>query len=72
MGNEVLQAGGGWIRGKRRWKAGTFGSTSVMAWCGYDAPQTIPQAGLDGYADGGAGSLDRFQDGLRASHDGTH
>ncbi|WP_368665149.1 MULTISPECIES: alpha/beta hydrolase [Rhodococcus] len=53
-------------------KAGNFGSTSVMAWCGYDAPQTIPQAGLDGYADGGAGSLDRFQDGLRASHDGTH
>ncbi|MFC8930944.1 alpha/beta hydrolase [Rhodococcus sp. NPDC057135] len=58
--------------GQRRWKkAGTFGSTSVMAWCGYDAPQSIPHAGLDGYADGGAGSLGRFQDGLRASHDGV-
>ncbi|WP_336879885.1 alpha/beta hydrolase [Rhodococcus globerulus] len=51
--------------------AGLEGSTSVVTWYGYDAPQTIPQAGLDGYADGGAGSLDRFQDGLRASHDGT-
>ncbi|MFC8930850.1 alpha/beta hydrolase [Rhodococcus sp. NPDC057135] len=53
-------------------KAGIFGSTSVATWYGYDAPQTIRQAGLDGYADGGAGSLGRFQDGLRASHDGTH
>ncbi|MCZ4567336.1 MULTISPECIES: alpha/beta hydrolase [Rhodococcus] len=53
-------------------RAAIAGSTSVTTWYGYDAPQSIPQAGLDGYADGGAGSLDRFQDGLRASHDGTH
>ena len=52
-------------------KAGLSGSTSVTTWYGYDAPQSIPQAGLDGYVDGGAGSLDRFQDGLRASHDGV-
>ncbi|MFD6515752.1 alpha/beta hydrolase [Rhodococcus sp. NPDC060176] len=52
-------------------RAGISGSTSVTTWYGYDAPQTIPQAGLDGYADGGAGSLGRFQDGLRASHDGV-
>ncbi len=46
-------------------------STSVIAWVGYNAPQDIfPQAAENSYADGAKQDLDRFQDGLRASHDG--
>ncbi|WP_370949053.1 alpha/beta hydrolase [Amycolatopsis sp. cg5] len=44
-------------------------STSVITWAGYDAPQSLPAAGSTDYADGGAPRLDRFQDGLAASHD---
>lgn len=47
------------------------GSTSVVVWYGYNAPPTIPEAGLDKFADDGAPRLDSFQDGLRASHDGA-
>jgi hypothetical protein len=46
-------------------------STSVIAWVGYDAPQhPVWDAGSDEYADGAKKDLDRFQDGLRATHDG--
>lgn len=46
-------------------------STSVIAWVGYNAPQDIfPQAAENSYADGAKQDLDRFEDGLRASHDG--
>jgi hypothetical protein len=46
-------------------------STSVIAWIGYDAPQhPIWDAPFDKYADGAKADLDRFQDGLRATHDG--
>ncbi|MFE4500944.1 alpha/beta hydrolase [Rhodococcus sp. NPDC056743] len=51
--------------------AGLPGSVSVVAWYGYDAPQTIPDAGLDKFAEAGTAQLDRFQDGLRAAHDGA-
>jgi hypothetical protein len=45
-------------------------STSVVTWLGYDAPDTIPHAGDESYADGGKAALDNFQDGLRATHQG--
>lgn len=44
---------------------------SVIAWFGYDAPQALPSATERSYADNAAPALDRFQDGLRASHDGS-
>lgn len=46
-------------------------STSTIAWIGYDAPQSIfPEAGSESYAEGARKDLDRFQDGLRATHEG--
>jgi hypothetical protein len=47
-------------------------STSTIAWIGYDAPQhPLWDAPFDRYADGAKKDLDRFQDGLRASHEGA-
>ncbi|MEU8238739.1 alpha/beta hydrolase [Actinoplanes missouriensis] len=46
-------------------------ATAVVYWAGYDAPDNIlPDAGMDRYADGGAPLLERFQTGLRATHEG--
>ncbi|MEG8181929.1 hypothetical protein GZH49_25870 [Nocardia terpenica] len=45
-------------------------NSSVIAWFGYDAPEGLPNATQQHYADSAAPSLDRLQDGLRASHDG--
>lgn len=46
-------------------------STAVIAWDGYEAPQSIlPDAADSGYADEAEPLLRDFQDGLRASHDG--
>ncbi|HVQ99899.1 MAG TPA: alpha/beta hydrolase [Mycobacterium sp.] len=46
-------------------------STSVITWVGYDAPQDIiPDAMSEKYALGAEKDLQRFQDGLRATHDG--
>ncbi|MGX1805875.1 alpha/beta hydrolase [Nocardia sp. NPDC055321] len=42
--------------------------TSVIAWYGYPSPPWLGRALLDSYADAGAPALDRFQDGLRATH----
>ncbi|MDI9916273.1 alpha/beta hydrolase [Rhodococcus sp. IEGM 1379] len=44
-------------------------ANSVILWSGYDAPPSLPDAGFDSFADGAAPALDKFQDGLRASHD---
>lgn len=47
-------------------------STAVITWVGYDAPQNIvPEAGFESFADGAKKDLDRFQDGLRATHEGA-
>ncbi|GAB3883018.1 hypothetical protein GCM10029964_041670 [Kibdelosporangium lantanae] len=46
-------------------------STAVITWVGYDAPQDLLQAGDAKYADKARGDLDRFQDGLRATHEGA-
>jgi hypothetical protein len=47
------------------------GDVSVTTWMGYDRPMNIPEAGFTQPATSGAGSLDAFQDGLRASHVGA-
>jgi hypothetical protein len=53
-------------------------STAAITWVGYDAPQTIigfPPDGTDAtnpaYAHQAGPVLDRFQDGLRATHEGA-
>jgi len=46
-------------------------STAVVAWVGYDAPDDVmPNAMSGDYADGAKKDLDRFQDGLRETHQG--
>lgn len=47
----------------------TYGQTSVIAWVGYDAPNTA-DANWDAAAVEAAPKLDRFEDGLRATHIG--
>jgi alpha/beta hydrolase family protein len=42
--------------------------TSVILWMDYDAPQDIPAATLDRYADNGAPGLRAFQEGLDVAH----
>lgn len=45
---------------------------SVTTWMGYDRPMSvIPEAASTSYAHNGAGALEDFQAGLRASHDDT-
>lgn len=44
---------------------------AVISWLGYDAPPELLDATHRRYADAGAGALDRFQNGLRASHIGA-
>jgi hypothetical protein len=44
---------------------------SVTTWMGYDRPMNLGQAGFPGYATDGGADLAAFQDGMRASHDGT-
>ncbi|ANN14275.1 hypothetical protein SD37_00465 [Amycolatopsis orientalis] len=46
-------------------------STSVITWLGYDAPDTLSNAGSESYADNGKQAFDKFQDGLRESHTGA-
>ena len=44
--------------------------TAVLVWMDYDAPDTIPGATYSDYAKAGGVDLNRFQDGLRQTHDG--
>jgi hypothetical protein len=46
-------------------------ATSAVLWLDYDAPDFLPEAAGSGRAEEAAVSLRRFQDGLRASHDGS-
>jgi hypothetical protein len=47
-------------------------STAVVSWVGYDAPNDdVPNARSETYADNAKKDLDRFQDGLRTTHEGT-
>ncbi len=45
-------------------------ATSAVLWLGYDAPDFVDEAAGRGRADAGAPALRRFQDGLRATHEG--
>ncbi|MBP2330767.1 hypothetical protein JOF56_011152 [Kibdelosporangium banguiense] len=45
-------------------------STSVITWVGYEAPQGIPEAAQNKFADNGKAALNNFQDGLRETHQG--
>jgi hypothetical protein len=48
------------------------GDVSVTAWLGYDRPMSVvEQAPWPSYAEHGAGALDSFEDGMRASHVGA-
>jgi hypothetical protein len=47
------------------------GDVSVTTWLGYDRPMSVlEQAPWPSYAEHGAGALDSFEDGIRASHVG--
>lgn len=43
----------------------------MITWVGYDAPQDILDAASETYAERAKADLDRFQDGLRVTHEGT-
>ncbi|MDG4785455.1 alpha/beta hydrolase [Micromonospora sp. WMMD1102] len=45
-------------------------TTAAVFWLGYDAPDSIPQAGQSGFAEDGGRDLGSFQTGLRATHEG--
>ncbi|WP_433794997.1 alpha/beta hydrolase [Actinoplanes sp. CA-252034] len=45
-------------------------TTASIYWLGYDAPDLIPNAASDSYAEKGATELSGFQSGLRATHEG--
>jgi hypothetical protein len=44
---------------------------AVTMWMGYDPPMNLGQAGYPGFATDGGADLAAFQDGMRASHEGT-
>ena len=46
-------------------------STSVITWVGYAAPQDLAEAADASYAEDAKHDLDKFQDGLRATHEGA-
>lgn len=46
-------------------------TTSVITYMGYDAPDDLLDASEQSYAHGGKKNLDSFQDGLRATHEGS-
>lgn len=46
-------------------------TTAAVFWLGYDAPDSIPQAGQSGFAEDGGKDLNGFQTGLRVTHDGN-
>jgi hypothetical protein len=50
---------------------GPAASTSTVTWLDYDAPDFVDEAASTGRARAGAAALRHFQDGLRATHDGT-
>lgn len=50
--------------------AGGPSDTAVVTWVGYEAPQDIPHAALNHYADNAEHNLASFQEGLQATHDG--
>ncbi|GAA1601279.1 alpha/beta hydrolase [Actinoplanes couchii] len=54
----------------RSGELGPAGSTSTVLWLDYDAPDFLHEAWSPKQARDGAGELRRFQEGLRATHEG--
>ena len=50
---------------------GPESATSAVMWLGYDAPDFVDEAAGAGRAEAGAVGLRRFQEGLRATHEGS-
>ena len=72
-GSELAKIGGDLGRSDKMWQSAAMAgspSTSVITWVGYDAPNELTDAASEKYADGGKEPLRKFEDGLRASHDG--
>lgn len=67
IGDDVTRAG----RVREAAKKAGAPETAVVTWYGHHAPQTPLQATDENYAEAGAGDLDTFQDGLRATHLGA-
>ncbi|MGW4399902.1 alpha/beta hydrolase [Amycolatopsis nivea] len=73
-GSELAKIGGDLGRSDKMWQSATMAgspSTSVITWVGYDAPDELVNAASEKYADGGKEALSKFEDGLRASHEGA-
>ena len=72
MTADLVSAGGELARAERVAERATelnpAASTSAVLWLDYDAPDWLSATGT-GAAQAGAADLDRFQEGLRASHD---
>lgn len=68
MTTDLGSLNGELLRAEELRQAAGGADTAVVAWIGYDAPDTIFNAGSESYADNGKAALDRFQDGLRATH----
>jgi hypothetical protein len=52
-------------------RADPTSETAAVLWLGYDAPDGLTDAADSGYAERSAADLDRFQNGLRATHEGS-
>ncbi|ADD40820.1 protein of unknown function DUF1023 [Stackebrandtia nassauensis DSM 44728] len=69
-GNDISKMGGN-LDSMNRLQDATGGNTSAIVWLGYDAPDHIPAAVLDGYAKDGAPDLREFTRGLDATNSPT-
>jgi Alpha/beta hydrolase len=73
-GSGLASCGGDLTRSDRMAYAATKAgspSTSVITWVGYDAPPNLLDAASGSYAQHAEHDLSRFEDGLRATHDGA-
>ncbi|WP_020662201.1 alpha/beta hydrolase [Amycolatopsis benzoatilytica] len=73
-GSDLAKIGGDLGRSDKMWQSATMAgspSTAVITWVGYDAPNELTDAASEKYADGGKVPLQKFEDGLRASHEGA-
>ncbi|WIX79374.1 alpha/beta hydrolase [Amycolatopsis carbonis] len=73
-GSELSKIGGDLGRSDKMWQSATMAgspSPSVITWVGYDAPDELWDAASQSYADNGKADLSKFEEGLRASHDGA-
>lgn len=69
-GNDLSKIGGN-LDNMNTLQDATGGNTSTIVWLGYDAPDHIPAAVLDGYAKDGAPALREFTRGLDATNSPT-